>query len=341
MGAFITGKVFNKFKIPGAMMIGAMLFTILYMNTTSTVINPNINLGYISQILAGICIGGKVTRLDLFNIKKLLKEIVIINLGLLITSLVIGFVLFGFLGVDPYDAFFGSIPGGMTSIPVIAMEHGANPVNVTLLQFARLIVGIGIFPKLISKRLNLRKQVNESKVEVKNIPKKQSIKEWQKTVITIGINSLLIVLINRLNLPINILIISIIVSSLYNIVTGKAHINQEVFGVAQLLLGLYIGSLVKVNDLIALKELIIPLVFVAIIVSIGSVLLGQVVNKYTKLTEVESYFSAIPAGAADIGLIIEELNVFSSNVIIIQVARVLIVTILFPPIMNFVISLIV
>ena len=276
--------------------------------------------------------------------KNIYKEIILINVGLLIITITCGVVLHYGFHLTMSDAFFGSIPGGMTSIPLIAMEYGANPVNVTLLQFVRLIVGVGLFPKMIVNHLGLNSNVNLENKEQKVSRKKsyhweRELDEWKKTLLTLMITFISVIILEQINFPLGTLVIAILVSALYNVVTNKGHVKEELYSVAQLFLGTYIGSVVKIGDIPAIHTLILPIIAVAIVFTVGSFLLGMFLKKFTSFTETEAYFSAIPAGAADLGLITHELGIFSSKIIVVQVARVLIVTSIFPPILNIIINL--
>lgn len=343
LGGLISGYLMRRLQIPGGMMLGSLIFSVIYVNFIGGTSHFGFDLGLVSQVFAGVCIGAKVSKEDLLSIRKIYKEILLISSSLLILSIMSGMILYYVFDLPPYDAFFGSIPGGMTSIPLIGMEYGANPVNVTILQFVRLIVGIGIFPKFLTKFLNLRvrQQVidEEKKSDVVDINKRKNKDQWLKTVITLLITFIMVIILEGLNLPIGTLVTAILVSALFNIMTGKAYIREEIYGLAQLLLGVYIGSVVRVGELPTLDVLILPVLSVAVIFGVGCFIIGTLVNKITKFSPIESYFSAIPAGAADLGLITHELGVFSSVIVVVQVARVLIVTSIFPPIMNFIVQL--
>ncbi|WP_281381207.1 AbrB family transcriptional regulator [Erysipelothrix inopinata] len=338
VGAIAIGYILKKLKVPGGMMLGSLIFSVIYINYQESPVTFNLDLSLVSQVLAGVCIGAKITMNDVKNIKNLYKEIIMINIGLLVISITSGLLLFYVFKLSPYDSFFGSIPGGMTSIPIIAMEYGANPVNVTILQFVRLIVGIGIFPRLISKQLNLSvKKEQDSSYEKMN---KLSTKDaWLQSIFTILTTLVLVAFLEYLKFPLGTLVLAIVISALYNIITSKAYIRDEIYSLAQLLLGMYIGSVVDMKGVASFSSLVLPLLSAACIFGFGSYFLGKLIKKYTDFNTTEAYFSAIPAGAADVGLITQELGVFSSKIVVVQVARVLIVTLLFPPIMDFVIHL--
>lgn len=337
--SFLVGFLLKKLKIPGGMMIGSLLFCVFYVNKIEPITLP-FNLGLISQVLAGACIGAKLHKKDLLLIKNIFKEIIIINIGLLLLSVFSGFVLYYLFKMNPYDAFFGSIPGGMTSIPLIGLDYGANPINVTLLQFVRLIIGIGFFPKFISRKVKLNpSKLVENEVVGESINKKDSLDSWKKTGVTLLFTFAAVLLLEAIHFPVSILVSAIFVSAIYSIVTSKGHIDETVYMIAQLSLGIFIGSSVSMGNVNVINDFLLPSITVAIVFGLGSYLLGRFIFKVTDFNETEAYFSAIPAGAADLGLITHELGVFSSNIIVVQIARVVIVTSMFPYIMDLVIRI--
>lgn len=338
-GATILGIILRKLKIPGGMMIGSMVFAIFFTNSTFEVELPK-NLSFVSQVLAGTCIGAGFTKADFLSIKKILPQIVLIISGLLILNIGIGFTIFLLFNIDLNNALFGTIPGGMTSIPIISLDYGANPLVVTVLQFVRMFVGLAFFPRIVMNYLGMQEISSEKALE-KEVNNKLSLSVSKRvlyTFTTIMATVLLVSFSELLGIKISLIVLAILFSAIYSIITNRGYVDVFVYQIAQMFLGVFLGSLVQLDDIVILKDLVLPAIFIAVLYTVGCFILGKIVNRFTSFTAVESFFSSIPAGAADVGLITHELGVFSGNVIVVQVTRVLLVTSVFPIIIGFILS---
>jgi membrane AbrB-like protein len=105
---------------------------------------------YIGQCILGIELGQKVNTSVLYIFKENWSTISIMLLLSIIFSLLSGLVLWKYSKLDMLTSFFATAPGGLSSIPGIAEEVGANTGVVSIIQAMRVFFVIITIPVIIS-----------------------------------------------------------------------------------------------------------------------------------------------------------------------------------------------
>jgi len=146
----IVGYIFYRLKIPGGMMVGALVGAVALNLATELAVMPSAA-RVAAQITAGGFVGASVEKKDVLRIPKLAKPALILLGGMLMVNMTMGVVIHLTSNVDWLTAFMCAVPGGMSDTPIIAAEMGANGAAVVLMQFCRLVSGIGVFPAMRSR----------------------------------------------------------------------------------------------------------------------------------------------------------------------------------------------
>ncbi len=227
--------------------------------------------------------------------------------------------------LDLATVLLSIVPGGMSTIPLIAEDFGANASYVALMQFVRMISTISLYPIIIDRFT--KNEVSEDSIAVE--------KKLEDNVTTKNIISLLVAFVGGgigfyLGIPAGVMIFSMIFVGATQISTGKMGINPKVKKVAQLLSGTYIGSMFNSSDLTVLTQLIVPIILLLLGYLVSTCVIAFLYRKFLKMTLRQSLLSAMPAGASDIALISNELGVYESKVVVIQVLRLVIVIMIYP-----------
>ena len=144
------GYIFYKLKIPGGMMVGSIVAVSILNITTGMAYMPTFG-KTMAQIIAGAFIGVGIERSDLERLKLIFKPAITLLTGMLILNIVSGFLIYFTSPMDLITSLMCAIPGGISDIPIIADEMGADSSKVAAMQFIRLVFGIGIFPTMIEK----------------------------------------------------------------------------------------------------------------------------------------------------------------------------------------------
>lgn len=105
---------------------------------------------YIGQCILGIELGQKVNSSVLSIFLENWLSITIMLLLSIILSLFSGILLWKFSNLDMLTSFFATTPGGLSAIPGISEEVGANTGVVSIIQAMRVFLVILTMPVIIS-----------------------------------------------------------------------------------------------------------------------------------------------------------------------------------------------
>lgn len=104
----------------------------------------------IGQCILGIELGQKINASVLHIFSENWLIILVMLLLSVAFSVLSGFVVWRYGKTDIVTSFFGTAPGGLSAMPSIAEEVGANTVIVGILQTIRILLVIGMIPLIIS-----------------------------------------------------------------------------------------------------------------------------------------------------------------------------------------------
>jgi membrane AbrB-like protein len=137
-----------KLKIPAGALIGAMIFVGVYNIYSGQAEIPG-NFKNVAQIVVGGVIGLNLTMDSIVELKKIILPTIILVFGLMIFSVVLGYLMWKFTGMDLVTAMFGAAPGGLADMTLISEAYGADTSKVVALHVARLITVLTILPMII------------------------------------------------------------------------------------------------------------------------------------------------------------------------------------------------
>lgn len=340
----LTGSVFGfaaaKIKVPGGLMIGAIIGV--------AALNIFLNVTYVPsqtklfvQIIAGAFIGCIMERSDLQRLPVIIKPTCIMLAGFLILNLATGFLIYAISPLDLLTSLMAVVPGGISDTPIIAAGMGADGPKVAVMQMARQVLGIGVFPALILAYDN-RKKVTEKDGERSAYTekrKKSKTKSWQSFVCTLIIATIAGLLGKMSDIPSASFAFPIIAVLILKLVFDFAYIPRWAKKCAQVLSGCYLGSIITLNDVLELRYLIIPLMIIVASYIANCLFTGIIIRKTCGFTRKESMLITTPAGASDMALISADIGVDNTDVIIMQVLRAVIVMTFFPQIINLIVYL--
>ena len=326
--ALVGGYIADKKKVPAGFMLGALFAVATFNIIFDKALLPTY-FKYIAQISTGTFIGSKFCSEDL----KALKKVIIP--GLVMVTLMIGFsfilsyIMSHFLGIDTVTSFFATAPGGVTDISLIAYDFNANTSQVTLLQLIRLISVISFVPFFAKKcyeKTKIKKINFNPKIESKN---KNEIKNKSLFfTILFGIIGGFIGYI--LKIPAGAMSISMVAVAIYNMKTQRAYIPLPLRKIIQTLGGVLLGDKVMMSDVLALKNLIFPILLIIVGFCLMNVLIGFFLYRTTKFSLTTSLLSAAPGGMSDISLMAEDLGANAPQVASMQFLRAIFIVGVYP-----------
>lgn len=344
--AAVAGYIGFRVKIPGGFMVGAVLGTSVLSISTGTAYMP-LAAKVAAQITAGAFIGSTIKRSDLAGLKKIIKPIFILLCMMLFLNLTVGFIIYKISPLDAITAFMCAVPGGMSDIPIIAADMGADAAKVTVLQFCRMVVGIAVFPGAIAwiSRNETQLQAEPDTVAGTTADATDGTGSARKTKIFYFAQTLFIVTVAGLigkfsGVPAGAMMFSVIAVCAYKIATERVYLPMWIKRMAQVLSGAYIGSSIVLADILELRTIVVPAFILIIGYSINCFLTGKILSKHYDFTQREAMLAATPAGASDMALISSDIGVHSPNLIVIQTIRLLVTVTIFPQIISLVVKLI-
>lgn len=123
--------------------------------------------------------------------------------------------------------------------------------------------------------------------------------------------------------------------------SGFAYVPRWMKRLCQFVAGSYLGAQVTAAQVLGLGTLVVPALIVAAAYTAGCFALGHLQSRLFGYTATEGRLIATPAGASDMALIMEDLGVkVNSDVIIIQIVRLIVVLGLFPQVVNVVLHIV-
>ncbi|PLR66186.1 AbrB family transcriptional regulator [Bacillus sp. UMB0893] len=105
---------------------------------------------FIGQCILGMELGQKINVSAVSIFKEHGATILAILLLSILFTLLSGFVLWKFSHLDILTSFFGTAPGGLSAMPGIAEEVGANTAVVSLIQTMRIFLVVLTVPIVVS-----------------------------------------------------------------------------------------------------------------------------------------------------------------------------------------------
>lgn len=333
------GFLFYKQKIPGGLMIGAVIGVAFLNILFACAFMPNETKTFV-LIIAGAFIGSTIEKSDLKRLPYIAGPTMVMLLSFLILNLLIGTVIYWISPLDLVTSLMTVVPGGISDTPIIAAAMGADAPKVAVMQMVRQVLGIGILPSLILAYHTRKKTVDsDSKREAFTEKRKKSnTKSWIAFLTTIII-SLIFGLIGKYSgLPAGAFVFSILSVMALKLMFDFAYLPRWAKQGAQILSGAYIGSSIALKDVIELQFLMLPLLVSVIGYILNCFITGKIISKLYGFSSKEAMLITTPAGASDMALISSDLGVQNTDIIILQIIRAVVVMTFFPQIISLICS---
>lgn len=327
--ASAAGFLFLKKKVPGGVMVGALVGTVA--------LNIGTGLAYmpaaartIAQITAGAFIGASIRRSDVRRMPKLAKPAVILLSSMLVLNLILGVIIHAMSGLDWMTSFFCAVPGGMSDTPIIAAEMGADGAAVAFMQFFRLLGGVGIFPTVIMMTTRREEAAAPSAPREENAPDavEPSVPATVIAAAVCGIAGKLS------GIPVGTLIFSMAGTAALGLTTGRAVIPMYLKRIAQVLSGAYIGSSIGLRELLDLRHLVLSASLLVAAYLLNCFFVSGMLHRFCGMTRREAMLVSTPAGATDMALISGDLGISSLDLNVLQIIRMITVVTVFPQIIR-------
>ncbi len=340
--ATIGGMILNHFKLPGALLLGSILCAAAYgVITEQAYMAPWIKV--FAQTITGAYIGSLASRDDIAHLPRVTCPLIEVMAVFLIVNLLCGYLITLFSPIDLCTGLLASMPGGVSDAVLISMDMGADVTKVAVMQLVRLFFGIGMLPFIVrftDKALHSRDEsidAQDSTSSVSTVNKESPI-HWTITIILIaaaGISGKLS------GIPAGTMLFSMIAMmlirmKLYENIAPPKLVRQT----AQILIGAYVGASVTRREIAELPYVIVPIVIMLVLFTAACILMGLRLKKRYGFGLKEGMLCQSPAGVTEMALIAADMGIESTNLVVIQIGRMIVVMGLFPQIIAFLSSLV-
>ena len=323
--AILGGYLASKKKIPAAYMLGALFLVAIFNIFFNKAFLPNY-FKFITQVATGTFIGSKFHSEDVKMLKKVIVPGMTMVVLMIAFSFLLSYLMSTFLGIDNLTSFFATAPGGIMDISLIAYDFKANTSQVALLQLIRLISVISFVPFFTKKcyKRNTKEKISfEQKI-------KSEIKEEKSFLFTVIVGIIGGIVGYFSHLPAGTMSCSMALVAYFNVKTHKAYMPLTLRKIIQSFGGALIGAKVTLSDVIALKDLILPIILIVIGFCLMNVFVGFFLYKTTKFSLSTALLSASPGGMSDISLMAEDLGANGPQVASMQFLRAIFIVGVYP-----------
>ncbi len=332
------GLACKKLKVPAGYMIGAFAGVAVLGITTGLAWLPAETRTAV-QVIAGAFVGCSLERSDLARLRLFAKPVLLMLAAFLALNLVLGFAIWAVSPLDLVTSLMCAVPGGINDTPIVAADMGADAPAVTVMQLVRQVLGIGVFPIMIAAfdRLCAARGYPDAgdsgpASDAKRVKSKQ--KSAASTVAALAVAAAAGLLGKATGVPGLTFTASILAVLVLKLVFDFAFIPKWVKKCCQLLAGCYLGTLLTMQGLASFADLIVPILVLIAGYTLNCFALGRLESRLFGYGRKEGMLMASPAGASDMALIIDDLNVKNTDVVIMQVIRAAFVMAFFPQIIN-------
>jgi membrane AbrB-like protein len=334
----IFGALFMALKIPNGLRIGALLGTALLSIMFHLAYMPPPT-RFLVQVIAGALIGCSMEQSDLKRLPRVINPALIMVVSFFILNFSAGALIRWTSPLDWVTSFMCVIPGGVTDTPIVAADMGADVPKVALMQLARYILGIAVFPPMIlawdqfrekSKSPSPDRPSGGAAVKRGQPPAKPLLAFLCTMAAALGFGFAGSIT----GIPAGAFLFAIIAVLALKLKFNFAVVPPWAKRFAQLISGCYIGSAITMNDVRGFRFLALPLVIMLSGYIINCFITGKILSKTCGFNRKEGMLTTTPAGASDIALSSSDIGVENTDIIIIQIFRAIIAMTVFPQIIN-------
>ncbi|HWR39531.1 MAG TPA: AbrB family transcriptional regulator [Patescibacteria group bacterium] len=329
--ALLGGALFALLHLPLPWTLGPMAAVILWSEIRHRPVIWPIQLRQAGMVALGYVMGSPFTPEAGRQIWGQLP-IMATATGLTVAfSLIMGWFTARQTGISLPSALLGSVPGGLSQMAVLCEEiPGTDRAVVTIMQTIRVLSVVFFVPFLALHGL-----AGDNGVNVAAALGQSAAATWEVTAI-FGLAVVLGVAISfRLRLPTPFMLGPVLGTAAVGLSGLPApHLPAGIVVAAQLLVGAYMGSGIRLDNLRQMKALL-PSVLLGVAGILGcSLALGYGLSVLTGCSVVTGFLSTAPGGIGEMGLTAILVGADLSTVITYQLFRLLTILLVVPAVLK-------
>ena len=339
-----AGLLVYKMKVPGGMLVGAILgAALLNIVTSQAFIFPQAKV--LAQALTGAYIGCMMTREDVRRLPRLIGPYLFVLTSLFTLNLVMAAVFYVTTDLDLLTCLFCAAPGGMSDTPLIAMDMGADSSVVAVMQFVRMLFGMACLPTVILLSDRFIEPEAAKELESHSSGGRKGTASTKKKPTLLGFLPTMILAVAAAALgkwsgiPAGALSAALIVTAALKLSGKCPGMPMWLRRAAQVVSGCCIGSGITRAQVVAMKQLALPAVALCLGYMACCVGMGMLLSKCFRIQLREAMLTFSPAGATEMALIAADLGVESTNLVVLQICRLVGVSLIFPQLFHLIVIL--
>ncbi|MGE8203807.1 AbrB family transcriptional regulator [Heyndrickxia sp. NPDC080065] len=328
----IGGMVFVLIHMPIPWLLGPM--TAVFITSRIGKIKPYwpVQLRNVGLIIVGYTIGLSFTKEALIQIVHQLPSMLLMTVIMISFSAVFAILISKLTGVDYPTILTGCIPGGLSQMITLGEEiKGIDLTIVTFLQITRLMMIIFFVPLLVASPLFSAGETFDLSNGAGKITSHWA--ELSPTILIFAVICIIFAFLGKkAKLPTPFLLGPIIGTAILNI--GGVHgpsLPTSIMDISQLLMGGYIGLLLKSDQLKNKAKTISFSIISGFVLIVGSLGLTLLLVKMHHVSPVTGFLSAAPGGMDQMGIIAHEVHANLSIVTGYQLFRIFFIFFIVPP----------
>ena len=340
--AAVFGLLLQKLRVPGGMLIGAIIGIAILNIGFSVGVAPSW-FKLTAQIFTGAYLGCMISRDEVKQIPKVIGPALISVVGFFFLCLLCALGFEKIAGLDVITSLFCALPGGITDTPLVALDMGAQVGVVVASQLVRAVYGIGLLPliilasdKVLAPKLGVPSVREQDRLKEK---KKKPDKPWLMLLLTLLASAAGAFFGKWLGFPAGAFTCAMVFALIYNLKTDKGYAPKPMRRVAQVLSGICIGIKITAGELATMKKLILPLLLLMLGYTLYCVCMGCLFAKRFHMGLREAMLSVSPAGATEVTLIAADMDVVSSKLLVMHLFRLITAMAVFPQIFRLYLAL--
>lgn len=333
--AVIGGFLFQALKLPIPWLLGSMFFVLICSKILNIKLYWSSKLRDSSMIVVGYTIGLSFTTSTLIQIGHQLSSMILMTILLLLFTLLFSLMISKISGIPFPTILIGSIPGGLSQMIILAEElKDVDLTIVTFLQISRLMMIIFLVPLLIFSPLF---EVHRNS----SISDTVALESWGNLFPNIFIFAIVCItfaiLGKKINFPTAFLLGPMFSTIILNLIGFKGPtLPSVILDISQLLIGGYIGLLLKPELLKNKIRIIIIALLSGIILVVFSLFLSILLSHVQTIDDITSLLSLAPGGMDQMAIIAKEVNADLSVIMCYQLFRMLFIFIAVPYLLRYI-----
>lgn len=335
--ALIGGFVFKLLHIPIPWLLGPMIAVLIGSSALKGKYEWPGMIRNTGMIIIGYTIGLSLTIAALKEMVHQFPYMLLMTALLLLYCAGIAFLVSKLSKTDYKTALMGSIPGGLTQMIILAEEtKGINLTVVTVTQVVRLMMIVISIPLLIFSPI-FSKTTEKLATPLPNIVTEQIT--WSSLFPNILIFAVVCVICaivgNKINFPTAFLLGPAIGTAIVqNLGLHGPTLPALIINIAQLMIGSYVGLLLKPNSLINKVQTISLSIGSGFLLILGAMGLSYLLSLSQPISRATALLSLAPGGMDQMGVIAHEIHANLSFVAGYQLFRTFFIFFLVPPLLR-------